>query len=219
MLHWFNPCIRYALALARKDREMACDEWVLRLISDARAYGGALIRFMELNEAPARAASFGAIGIFESKSALFQRARRIAAYRRPTRLSAATGCATVLIIGLFTLTAASDPLTSAPEEKADVVLTSGADRLGGPPKTVILDADGAARLAASLANAEAKREFGWAPFTPAQDIPMFSKGRWEWRATAGHGKGDLQAIVSFTQTGSKAEVRLQTLILAPPVVQ
>jgi hypothetical protein len=103
------------------------------------------------------------------------------------------------------------------EKKAEVVLASGADRLGAPPKTIVLDAADAARLAASLANSEAKRQVDAAPFRASQDTPTFSEGRWLWRATVGYGKGDLQAVVSFTKTGSEAQVRLQTLILAPPV--
>jgi len=470
-LHWFNPGIRYVLALARKDREMACDEWVLRLVEDAKAYGAALIRFMELNQSPTPAPGFGAIGIFEGKSALLQRIRRIATYRRPTLLASLIGFAVLLVVGLFTLTNASDQpspsadmshsqarpptrdleadlaalqkaiksvgmvdhhatqvlagnymysrdprarpfddgnvrlvtpdgyhfvvhdytseatmraktefkhfspflyraieqgdaevlrellkdgavpnrpendeshlfapdgdpvierpapkvgpvreirvredkrplfepleaavnsLTQAPndekrrqilqlllryganpnpklanhssvlyapvandmvelvkflldagidprkdadggralseqverhgsnemknliktalEGKAEV-LASGADRLAAAPRTVVLDAPAAARLAASLANSEAKRQVDAAPFKPSQDTPTLSEGRWLWRATVGYGKGDLQAVVSFTKTGADAQVHLQTLIFAPPIAR
>jgi hypothetical protein len=95
--------------------------------------------------------------------------------------------------------------------KAEFVLASAADGLATPPAAADLDADAAARLAASLANSEAKRQFDKAPFRPAQDTPMFLKGRWWWQAIAAHGKGDLRAVVSFTKTGSKPEVRLETL--------
>jgi beta-lactamase regulating signal transducer with metallopeptidase domain len=107
-LHWFNPAVRFVLMLARKDREMACDERVLRLVSDSKAYGAALIRFMELHQEPMPSPGFGAIGIFESKSALIQRVRRIAAYRPPTFLAPLIGFAVLIIVGIFTLTKASD---------------------------------------------------------------------------------------------------------------
>jgi hypothetical protein len=110
-------------------------------------------------------------------------------------------------------------IRAALEEKPKAVLASGADRLGAPPKTAVLDADAAARLAAALANTEARRQMDAAPFRPSQDTPTFSEGRWLWRATIGYGKGDLQADVSFTKTGSDAQVRVQTLILAPPVAR
>ena len=103
------------------------------------------------------------------------------------------------------------------EGKAEAVPVSGADRLGMPPKETVLDAAAAARLAASLANSEAKRRFNATPFTASQDTPTLSNGRWSWRATAGYGKGDLQAIVSFTPTGSKPEIRIQMLTLEPPL--
>lgn len=108
-------------------------------------------------------------------------------------------------------------IKTALEKKAEVVLASGADRLGAPPKTVVLDAAAAARLAASLANSEAKRQHGTAPFEASQDTPTFSEGRWTWRATVGYGKGDLQASVSFSRTGSGQRVWIQTLTLEAPV--
>jgi hypothetical protein len=77
----------------------------------------------------------------------------------------------------------------------------------------VLDADDAAQLAATLANAEARRKFDAAPFGAAQSAPKFSDGRWQWRAVAGYGRGDLQAVVSFSQNGSKPKVQIQPLIL------
>jgi beta-lactamase regulating signal transducer with metallopeptidase domain len=442
-LHWFNPGIRFALALARTDREMACDERVLRLLPDPKTYGAALIRFMEVNQEPAPSSILGAIGIFESKSALVRRVRRISAYRRPTMVTPLISVAILILGGLFGLTDAREqkppgppvifvdtsdyilpkerrakaekaarygefansesnwvfayidsiynikllgeapkvqlsapsyhlgfndfseraariqsiqympelyraievgdpasvrqqlkngaspnlPRTDeshlfAPLESAihslmrkpgdeqrrkivQVLLEYGADPnprpANGPsvlflpvakdmvevvkflidagidprndadggralleeaerhgseemkslikmelenegreptdlsfklasraPTTSLvlvsatpvaaadLDAEAAARLAASLANSEAERQFDRAPFRPAQDAPTLSKGRWSWQATVGFGKGDLQAEVSFSRTGSEPKVWLKTLILAPP---
>jgi tRNA A-37 threonylcarbamoyl transferase component Bud32 len=82
-----------------------------------------------------------------------------------------------------------------------------------------LDAGAAARLAASLANFEASREFDVAPFEASQGAPVFSDSRWQWQATAGYGRGDLQAVVSFTKAGSDPKVHLQILSLAPPILR
>jgi len=103
-LHWFNPAVRLILAFARKDREMACDEWVLRIIPDAKAYGLALVRFLEFGHGPA---SPGTIGIIEGKSALIQRVKRIAAYHRPTVIGSVAGFVLLATIGTLMLTGAS----------------------------------------------------------------------------------------------------------------
>jgi len=95
-------------------------------------------------------------------------------------------------------------------------LSGGAcDRRAAPQETAALDADAAAHMAALLANSEAKLRFDAAPFDASQDTPKFAQGRWRWEATAGYGKGDLQAIVSFTQTGSNPGVLVQRLVLTP----
>ncbi|XHR29842.1 MAG: M56 family metallopeptidase [Chthoniobacteraceae bacterium] len=112
-LHWFNPAIRFALARARKDREMACDEWVLRFVADSNAYGSALVRFLESRQTPTP--QFGTIGIFESNSALIQRVKRIAAYRRPSFLGSAIGAILLIVVGTLTLTGAVNPKESTSE--------------------------------------------------------------------------------------------------------
>jgi bla regulator protein BlaR1 len=143
-LHWFNPAIRVAISQARKDRELACDERVLRIVSDAGAYGSALVRFLEF--AYAAQPRLGTVGIFESKSALIQRVRYIAAYRRPTFLASLAGLALMCTLGVLTLTGANTPKkSSAPvlelppgevllqaiidnaPDKAEAALKAGAD--------------------------------------------------------------------------------------------
>ena len=117
-LHWFNPAIRLALAFARKDRELACDDWVLRVIPDRRAYGMALVRFLEASQGSSAAVP-GTIGIAESRAALIQRVQRIAAYHRPTLLGSVAGFALLAALGAVTLTGASgekpavEPITLA----------------------------------------------------------------------------------------------------------
>jgi beta-lactamase regulating signal transducer with metallopeptidase domain/ankyrin repeat protein len=109
-LHWFNPSVWFALAFARKDREMACDEWVLRLIPDSKSYGMALVRFLELNPLPT--ATPGTIGIVEGRSALLQRVARIAAWHRPTVIGSIAGFTLLGVIGVLTLTGATTKITS-----------------------------------------------------------------------------------------------------------
>jgi len=116
-LHWFNPAIWFALARARKDREMACDESVLRFVPDFNAYGSALVRFLESRQKPLL--PLGGIGIFESKSALLERVRRIAAYRRPTLLGSLVGAALLILVGLLTLTGARAKTDAAPDISAE----------------------------------------------------------------------------------------------------
>ena len=128
-LHWFNPAVRLITARVRRDREMACDEWVLRHVNDSEGYGAALIRFLEISLTQAARPGFGAIGIFESKLTLVQRIRRIAAYRRVSFARSAVGFAALALIGIFTLTAATG---DAPGTQLVVELTDGSRVIGTP---------------------------------------------------------------------------------------
>ncbi len=49
-LHWFNPLIWLAGHLAKADREMACDAWVLAHLGDGKSaeYGSTLLRIVSL---------------------------------------------------------------------------------------------------------------------------------------------------------------------------
>ena len=80
---------------------------------------------------------------------------------------------------------------------------------------VYLDADMvgklAATMAATLANSEAKKKFKVEPFSPSNAKAVFHGDRWEWKATVGYGKGDLQATVSFAQDGSQQKVEILPL--------
>jgi hypothetical protein len=78
---------------------------------------------------------------------------------------------------------------------------------------VRLNTDSASRLAASLANKNARQFYNVAPFTQSQGTLRFVHGRWQWEAIAGYGTGDLLATVSFSPDGSKSTVTVQTLVL------
>ena len=77
-----------------------------------------------------------------------------------------------------------------------------------------LNSKTAATLAAQLANAEAKQHFQCQPFSAAQSVAEFRDSRWHWHAIAGHGKGDLEAMVSFSGDGSKATAEVRQLVNA-----
>jgi len=111
VMHWFNPGVSLALSLARKDREMACDEWVLQRTSDAKSYGLALLHFVKLAQAMSPFSRAGTIGIVEGRAALFQRMARIANWRRPTLIGSVAGFTLLVVIGVFTLTGATTKVT------------------------------------------------------------------------------------------------------------
>ena len=69
----------------------------------------------------------------------------------------------------------------------------------------------AATLGASLANKESKNRFDTEPFRPDAAQAIFRGDHWEWQATAGFGKGDLRATVTFGQDGSEPKVEIATL--------
>ncbi|XHR29843.1 MAG: M56 family metallopeptidase [Chthoniobacteraceae bacterium] len=129
-LHWFNPAIHYVAGRARKDREMACDEWVLRAVTNSNAYGLALVHFLEYRQS-ARP-RLGTIGIFESKAALVQRVKRIADYRRPTVWGALAGVWILMTIGVLTLTGASTPKLGNAKDTATAKKTEPIEYAAAP---------------------------------------------------------------------------------------
>jgi hypothetical protein len=70
----------------------------------------------------------------------------------------------------------------------------------------------AATLAAALANNEAKKRFDAEPFSPSAAPATLHGDRWEWQAIVSHGKGDLQAAISFKQDGSEPKVAINQLV-------
>lgn len=70
----------------------------------------------------------------------------------------------------------------------------------------------AATLAAALANNETRKKFDTEPFSAIKGQAVLRGNRWEWQASAGYGKGDLHATVSFREDGSEPKVQIQTLV-------
>jgi hypothetical protein len=74
-----------------------------------------------------------------------------------------------------------------------------------------LSAAQASRLAAQLANADCQRRFSSSPFGASAAKAHLTRGRWYWRAIEGHGRSDLVADVSFSQSGDAATVRVDLM--------
>ena len=93
-LHWFNPLLWIAGYQMAADRELACDEAVLRVTSrrHARMYGCTLLKLVELlnfQRLPA-----GAVGVVQSKTLIQRRIDMIASYpSRTPRSSLFVRCA------------------------------------------------------------------------------------------------------------------------------
>jgi hypothetical protein len=70
----------------------------------------------------------------------------------------------------------------------------------------------AATLAATLANQQTKMRFDVEPFSPIGAAATLRRGRWEWQARVGYGKGDLHATVSFAQDGTQQRVEVTQMV-------
>ncbi len=116
-VHWFNPVLWLAFALARRDREAACDEQVLegRATDVRHDYGHALIEAAAVY-AP-RGLSLGFVGILQKGHSLRSRIRDIATPPQGNRYSFAL---VLLMLGLSLVVGAThaQTQTSAPTQAA-----------------------------------------------------------------------------------------------------
>ena len=112
VLHWFNPCVRWALARLSRECELACDESVLRDLSldERHRYGDVLLSVVERSTWPAPSPAL--LGFSRSAWHLKRRIEMIGSYRRPNRPVATL--AFVVICGL-----AVAGLTSAESRQTD----------------------------------------------------------------------------------------------------
>lgn len=122
-IHWFNPLVWYAVARCRADRELACDEQVMRLCAgeiDQRRYGRTILKLAQGLPPGRRPALAGAVGILEGGAQLKRRIRMIARFNRTRAHTRARWSATALAL-LALVALASCTLTdrkSAPAETA-----------------------------------------------------------------------------------------------------
>lgn len=138
-LHWFNPLIWIAGRLAKADREMACDAWVLARADDEgpAEYGLTLLKIVQLLRSPARTSPV-LIEMATSKQDLTVRVRAIGAFRR---VAAWPGIlvAIVAMIGL-TLVTTTAKTTSAQD---NAIATSATENVqtGAAPAADLVKAD------------------------------------------------------------------------------
>ncbi|HEV8378470.1 MAG TPA: M56 family metallopeptidase [Tepidisphaeraceae bacterium] len=82
MLHWFNPLLWLAFARIRAERELACDELVLKTSQpdERREYGNTMIKLLQAFSGGG--ALPGAVGILEGQAPLRRRITMIAQFER-----------------------------------------------------------------------------------------------------------------------------------------
>lgn len=82
MLHWFNPMLWFAFSRIRAERELACDELVLKSSQpdERREYGNTMIKLLQAFSAGS--ALPGAVGILEGQAPLRRRITMIAQFER-----------------------------------------------------------------------------------------------------------------------------------------
>ena len=125
-VHWFNPLVWLAGRLAREDRELACDEFVMAHTSHSgsHAYAKTLLRVLGLSR-PGRP-MLPAVGILETKNQIKQRILMITKYQSTNARRIMLGAASILAVsaGLLIVNAAesgsnaSTPAAAAATETA-----------------------------------------------------------------------------------------------------
>jgi beta-lactamase regulating signal transducer with metallopeptidase domain len=106
-VHWFNPVLWFAFRRIRADRELACDEWVLKRSGETQrgTYGEALLR-LSTGFTPSGAE---ALGIFESRSELRRRIQWIAGFSTGARQWWRIGAIPAAVLAVTFLTRAVTP--------------------------------------------------------------------------------------------------------------
>lgn len=125
VVHWFNPVLWWAFARMRSDRELACDDLVLRASgeSKAQAYGDTIVRLLE--RAAGKSLLPGMVGIVESDADIKQRITRIVAYRKATGWSVIAAILLTFVLAHLSLTNA---VTNPADEPLDALLRESRER-------------------------------------------------------------------------------------------
>jgi len=119
-VHWFNPLAWLAVRLARADRELACDEFVMVRTSEAGAdaYAKTLLRVLSLSR-PGRL-TLPAVGIIETKNKLKQRIIMIQNYKTTNLPRQILGAVSILAVSAGLLTASAQNSTSVSPTTTEV---------------------------------------------------------------------------------------------------
>src|ERR1051325_6353759 len=151
MLHWFNPMVWLAFSRIRAERELACDELVLKSSQpdERREYGNTMIKLLQAFSAGS--ALPGAVGILEGQAPLRRRITMIAQFeRKQSRTWIAL--LTTLILAMVALTDAA----VGQQQPGPRPIVGGPAPAAGPQAAPAVDPNtglGAAPLAPRFADA------------------------------------------------------------------
>jgi beta-lactamase regulating signal transducer with metallopeptidase domain len=121
--HWFNPLLWMAFSRMKADRELACDEAVLRLtpLRERRAYGCTILKLLEIlgrGQLPA-----GAMGVVGNKALMHRRISMIAKFDANKRSWSPTGLVLSLMLigaaGVSAVRAQQAPPAATPRQPGD----------------------------------------------------------------------------------------------------
>jgi beta-lactamase regulating signal transducer with metallopeptidase domain len=135
-VHWFNPLVWLAGRLAREDRELACDEFVMAHTSHSgsHAYAKTLLRVLGLSR-PGRS-MLPAVGILETKNQIKQRIIMITKYQSTNARRIMLGAASILAVsaGLLMVNAAESGSNASTPAAASSGAPKGWVQNGSDPK-------------------------------------------------------------------------------------
>jgi hypothetical protein len=124
VVHWPNPAAWGVLWRMRVERELACDELVLRAGRGA-VYARTIVRLVEaLSSVSVAVPTGGAVGILEGKAQIQRRLLMIARFDAKRRRWPAVAAGLSLIVGALALagaTRAADPVKDPPDNKTQAV--------------------------------------------------------------------------------------------------
>ncbi len=115
VLHWWNPLVWLAQSQMRADRELACDASAISLLGgqEPRQYGETIVRLLEGCSGPRYLPALA--GILEHRTQLKRRITMIADFRPRSGWVTVFSLGLAGVVGLLSLTTASDAAASAPE--------------------------------------------------------------------------------------------------------
>ena len=142
-VHWFNPLVWLAGRLAREDRELACDEFVMAHTSHSggHAYAKTLLRVLGLSR-PGRP-MLPAVGILETKNQIKQRIIMITKYQSTNARRIMLGAASILAVsaGLLMVNAAESGSNASTPAAASSGAPKGWWKNGSKPEAYDVGVD------------------------------------------------------------------------------
>lgn len=134
-VHWFNPLVWLAFARLRAERELACDEAVLRATPwrESRAYGSTILKLLDVlcHGLPVPA---GAMGVIQHRALMHRRIAMIARFDQTRPHWTASGVLLSLVIGGAALLTAAITKADDPSAGPQPVASEVPDPSAAPPK-------------------------------------------------------------------------------------